>query len=142
MQHNTNPLVPLALIAAETGEDVDALATRFGSAVTFDSSGFRAVPSEVCLAHLQKRRNAIQAKRNEVIAAEAIARARPNRLRERVRAIARAQTERFGDTDLPSIAIVLADDAEDRMANSSARLDEYLGGDATQHRISPKRADR
>lgn len=40
-------LVPLALIAVETGETVDHLVLHFGEAVEVDNIGMRAVPAKL-----------------------------------------------------------------------------------------------
>lgn len=133
------PLTPLTLIALEIGGDADALAVKFADAVTFDDAAMRCVPTDTAHQFVTDHRAAVQAQRERRAAQEAELRRRPNPLRERVRALQRAQ-ERFEGSDLPALAVMTAGDLETRLESSGRHMDELLTGESHYHSLTGKEA--
>jgi hypothetical protein len=65
---------------------------------------------------------------------QAEARARPNRLRERVKALQEAQKQ-FDCTDMPALARAIAADPDSAFNRSDRALSEMMSGGLTFHRI-------
>lgn len=142
MNPQPNPqLVPLTLVAAEIGGDANALAAKIGDAIVLDGIGLRCLTADRARTVIADHRAAVQAQRDQRRAEVAEARRRPDPLRERVRAIARAQ-ERFGGADLPALAVMTAGDIEGRLEVSSKHLDELLTGDPHYHSLSARELSR
>jgi hypothetical protein len=55
-EQEVEKLVPLVLVAAETGESLESLAARLGEAVDLDSIGMRCIPATVAQTFLTELR--------------------------------------------------------------------------------------
>ena len=134
---NTVPITPLTLIAAEIGGDANALAVKFGNAVTLDAAGLRCVPTDAAREFITDHRAAVAAEGDRLRAERDAARQRPHPTRERIRAIGRQQ-EQFDGADVPALGVLLAGDIEARLASSASRMDELMTGDSHYHSLSER----
>ena len=122
--------VPIAVLAAEIGTDVDKLAAFWADHVIIDDAGLRAVPTAVAKAHL----DTLRAESEDLQARRAAGRARSRAqhrqsiadTRARRQAIA-ARDERLlaGDSTMSAIEVMLGADIEARL-NARGRTNELL----------------
>ena len=139
--HPVSHSVPLSVVAAEIGTSADELAVRAGNAVIVDeTTGLRSLPAERCRELISAHHAAVQAAREKASAERAAAAARPNPLRDRVRALQAAQANYDGDPSAPALARALAADPGSAFNRRSQILDEMYSGETVMHRF--RRAER
>jgi hypothetical protein len=125
--------VPLTLIALEVGATADALAARFGDAVTIDGIGLRSVSADAARQFLTDHRASLQKARDLEAARREEAQRQPHPTRDRVRGLMAKQRPISG-TDGPAYSRLMADE-------HAAREQVYpQGGPLTYHAINSQKS--
>lgn len=143
MNDNT---IPLSHLALEIDASADELAERLGDRVAVDDIGRRCVDrtlAGVMIAAYHAEKQAQQEReqrRNEQAAARRQVMARQHQqLLDRVKAVQmRQQIDVDGDLSKSALATMTADDLESKLARSSNRMDDFLGGGFTRHPLTDK----